>query len=434
MILLKICSLIFKMLILAGFLYQVSLLSFEYFAYSTTSNFNVIENYDIKLYARSRTPKLAVCLIYADILDMRMFTAKYDAPPAGLRPWTSTYRQYIQSKVTVKDIFQMTPSSSDSLTGCYYRNIDGLLYLKYDNVSDCHSLFTASRFYSIEFMCYAYAPKYPIPIQTVSMTLNSPSFMYGLTLVEQLTKANKTLFVVYDSDYPFTSMLYGLPYSMWEDNKRVEGVTVRYNRILNQLQPPPFDTMCIQNATACRIRCYETASILLNREFSSNIVPFASKRHHLSYDDLRNETVRQIVAATEQKCSSECMERGCSLTFTVTIADDTWLDDHDSQPLLYVHVKTPQQPDIQVIAVARLDLFSFWIYLCNCFNIWFGIDFMFFLRVGKKSMRKKKKKSRTRAKPNRRRLTVAERRQRMEMLPLPWYCVEARSSFRSQVA
>ena len=179
-----------------------------------------------------------------------------------------------------------------------------------------------------------------------------------------------------------------------------------------------YDTMCIQNTSECLTKCYAPVEKLLDREFNTNIVPFPSKRHHLSHADLRNETVQRIVSETEKRCIDGCTERGCHLSFTVTIADHTWLADPDAQPVLYIHVKTPQHPDVQVTAIARWDLMSFLIYLCNCFSTWFGIDFLFILNIRTARFKMTKR----RRKPDRRRLTVAERRQQTGRLQLPWYC------------
>ena len=415
---LKFLSLLFKVSIFAGFLYQVSYLSRHYFAYETTSHFIMNENDDRNIFAASTIPKLAVCFPYTDILNMSKFEAKYNPAPDQMKE--SQYIHYLQSKVTVEDIFDMTPSEYDSISGCYYRSKDGLKYTKYEWLRKCQSIFRVRRFYSGEFMCYTYDSRdhHAFPVQAVAITMNSPSFMFGLKMTGSLVNANSTFFVVYDSDYPHTSMLYGVFFAMIRHNGRYEGVTVRYNWILSELLPPPYDTMCIQNTSECLTKCYAPVEKLLDREFNTNIVPFPSKRHHLSHADLRNETVQQIVSEAEKRCIDGCTERGCHLSFTVTIADHTWLADPDPQPVLYIHVKTPQHPDVQVTAIARWDLMSFLIYLCNCFSTWFGIDFLFILNIRTARFKMTKR----RRKPDRRRLTVAERRQQTGRLQLPWYC------------
>lgn len=420
MLCLKVGSLSFKSLSLIGFMFQVYSIADKYFKFETTSSYSVNQNYEVDLFNVDQIPKLAICVRYTEIMDMKRFADLYPSHNTS-RDWLSW--RHIQSVVRIKDIFDLTPTSNESIAACFYRNTDGLKYMRSERTKKCNEKFRMKRFYMIDAVCYSYQlrPEFAFPMQAVSATMNYPSFMYGFKLSDVMAGANHTMLIVYYGGYPITSRLYATSYTRLEAGNRVQGVTLKFYRVQSFLLPPPFDTMCIRDSISCLNSCLDPLEDQLDRVFYANIIRRPILRRHLTQIDLRNESVRQIVRYAGETCMDRCTERDCYLSYTVTMSDSSWLATDNRLDDFYVHVKTPQRPGIVVVSIPRLSLMSFLIYVCNCFNTWFGIHFFFLTDM----ITSWKFFPGARVEPtDNRRLTQAERRQRIQRqgLEVPWYC------------
>ena len=419
----------FRILTLVGLLTHVYFVCSSFFTYGTQSSYTVENSYE-GLSLDDQIPRLAVCIRYTDILGAS------DGEDASTQLASSDSAAKIQTQgrgLRVKRIFDETPDESESLAACYYRNEDGLNYLKFTNLAKCRVKFSLKRFFVADQMCYSYQSRSltGFSASAAAVTLSYQSSLFGFQLSQRLRPANHTTFIVYFDQFPQTSRRHAYSIVRLAPKQAVEGVTLRFATTTLLLLPPPFDTRCSDAVTGCLSRCFAEAEKQMRHHFPSRILTRSDgKWPPVSLADLRKESVRDAISRGESACAARCPERECRLIYSTTLADHEWLPDSNFTAF-YVHVMGPKFPAVRVRVSARIDLMSFLIYLCNCFNVWIGVDVWHltrgsaawvFIRCQRRSRCSRRQGKDVPA--NRRRATRLERRELLNArrIQLPWYC------------
>lgn len=122
-----------------------------YFSYSTITR------------TASQSPRileimsLSLCVSYADMLD-----PKYIENLVPLKFWKLSRderRAAIQDFLTIKQIFDATPSNESLMSGCAIRSKSPRVLYRPKTIDECHSLIKVKKYYTQEFMCYMFIPK-----------------------------------------------------------------------------------------------------------------------------------------------------------------------------------------------------------------------------------------------------------------------------------
>ena len=389
--------------------FQVYQISELYFNYDVATSLQLEVPYELRRVDQS------TCFRYVEIFDFARF--ERDKGPnvfQGLNMSTiDTNRiedvQEIQDKLTLQDLFTYTPFSNDVFDECVMRNARYYSYHR-DYGRNCSRMFTVSRFFLQEFICYtfnvvndsvlhvfrnpAYAQTYPNTIFLVK--LNSTAFQ----------KADEMKLIVHEANtLPIRSSAFAPTTYREFDPKTNESqfnwFDLTYNFIIHHRMAPPYKTQCRDYNTTEGVRsafaCFNLCVIRrVTEQFGK--VPFSSlikyDREILKYKpispyDVANFTFSEELRQTEIGCIRHCSQEDCEEIYAVTSASPQ--PDADSK--VVVVVNTARQPSFIITFRAQLQMIEFIVQLFSIVSTWFGLSFISFdpMRIAKHIQKRRKK-------------------------------------------
>lgn len=367
-----------------GCFYSVWLLSTSYFSYEQSTNIVIQVKETIQMTA------LSVCLYYPSILNHS------DPKYSSFRRIDALHIRDTEKKLTLKDIFHMTPGSEEVLSGCSYRLPKELDLFKGDG-KICREHFTVSRYYTVQYMCYRFTPKTTADVDfsflAVRYSLIDPGLFYQVSMERSLFENATTLQPsTYNWDgYPksrFSTVIKNAPRSQMNNRKQtLSHFYLSYYMIHNELLPPPFETNCINYSQETpyseKSDCYDHCMRNLTIR-NLNKLPFATvtKREIplglVTTSDLQNSTFERLYRSFQTTCArSRCNKNDCSQFMYVT----TFIRREWTAHGLVFTINTPQTPHLITIFQPKWELFNFLIDVFNCFSNWFGISFLDFTKI-----------------------------------------------------
>lgn len=336
-------------------------------------------------------PALHACYRYYDLLDYdKMNSAlgtdwKYD-------PYNGTLVRQIQNDLTIANILQFTPSSDEALGACSVRHPNSYI-INPESSKDCHKMFSIIKYVVLEYICYKY--RYvAVENQTFSLlelanTPVSPGLMYEVNPSDPFKKFRLAKFIATGYKvYPYKAMgqtqlmdRFGRP----DDDLGIYSLT--YFTLITKRLPPPFVTMCYnysdmdrQSQTDCHQRCVKKFT-----EESLNKIPFSSieteakNQSVLSYLDVTNETIAQMLFKYYNDCDNYCRKKDCRerSTFSRVLV----------QPKNYflIRIGTPVEPSVTVSYKPIIQFPEYLTYLLSCFGTWFGLSVISLFQMSTKT-------------------------------------------------
>ena len=374
---------LFFVLCLTGFSYHVTDISIEYFTYKTnTKTF-------VSLNSRFENPSIVLCIRYMDIVDRsqhprleKIFSYKNE----------EEYEDDMK-KLTVSDIFSMTPHPSQVINSCGFREDDHGT-TEY-NASECKKLFHINKYEIGRYICYQFLTKVrdsQFDCNNFSFSLIFANVMYAVTLNHSFSNANyiRAMSFVpshYEEDHlseriiPASSRrFYGFvlryPRGLKEESTK-RYIAISGDMIKIKRMKPPYDTECTTDKRLSREACLRDCN--LKTFYGYNMTP----PNEFIFDDelnmkgfsLRDHENRTLVREIERKitfCSENCTRDLCSELISVTRVD--------TRPYLYengsftVASFCSKSPTVFITFEPTINFYAFVIYLSSCCGIWFGIS------------------------------------------------------------
>ena len=346
----------FVLICLAGFIWQGSLVSMTYFSYRTYSRIQVSTKDNFTL------STLNICLRYKDIIGNQSVNLL---------------------NLTVQDIFEMTPTENNSLTGCWTRDSNSDVMMLRDKDS-CVTNFQNAKYVFGSTVCYVYRPSTSYSLTRITSSPSKSAITYKLLLSPVFNSA--TFF----SFYWFTLSTWrtGRPSQSRKHNSitfrdAVDDDSENYYFVqgINHnitLLPKPYDTQCLlgNSSVVCFSSCYMNyVSTILKRvpfdEITTDPIPFRI----MSKDDMSNSTFRELVVVGNQKCRSLCLQHECNQYYSMTTATGYWKSrpEHDG---MTIAVGTPSSNDLIVTTYPAFTLIDFLNNLAVSGSIWLGVSVM----------------------------------------------------------
>ena len=206
----------------------------------------------------------------------------------------------------------------------------------------------------------------------------------------------------YSATYPSYSRIYGPAFKRLSSTSPFQAFsnsyTSRYSLTKLYLQPPPYDTMCLEDALP-RSSCLENCMIRrfkeLGRTPPMEILKEPSNLTHFSSRDYRDQFMRSKTFKLNEVCESECRRQTCNSGYSITYTQGFL--DKDLGNTLRFHLATPSAPMTVIRALIKLDITEFLTYLSSCFGIWFGVSVF---SLNPMNIKFKEKKSMQTRRPN----------------------------------
>ena len=364
------------MLSLTGFFSQVTWMSIHYFSYTTTTQ--VLLVLQEKIYPHS----IALCVRFGDILDRERLLTETGIAFGNMSDLHEALAE--ETKLTVKQIFEYTPKSSEVIEGCFYRPDN--MNIRTGNRKDCEPLFNISRYFTMEFMCYRIQPLMTANLFTESVTTShfKAFTIYELQMTERFRNVGLVMPISFVGVFPYLSRRFAevaLTKKHSGDRSDYNWFHISPSDYRSFRLESPYDTMCVNRPAVqfhiCRKECQVERLKDFNRAPISEILIERLDMQPLSYGDLSDPVMFAKVTEIISTCRRECDFTACESPFTKTRFQARLFKNFS----LAIASMTPTEPDIHTVSQARMDFVEFFSFVCSCFGTWFGISFFSLGRV-----------------------------------------------------
>ena len=373
---------LFKLLCFTGFLYQILQLSTEYFAFKTSTKTM------LQLDHKFINPSIVFCIRYPDIIDRSNYQ-KYGIYPKY--SYNTTEMFHDMSKLTIKDIFDLTPDPGQIILGCQYRdkNYQQLVPKSYPQ-SYCNSVFHITKYQEGAFICYQFRTKIAdsnFSCFNALLSFYSYNNLYSISLNRQLVLSNAIRLISFVPDVSNSSVV-----SMPEISRRFHVYRIRYAHNLPNSSKEnyfkifgdyysitrlekPYDTQCTWNTNQAHETCYRRCNIRAFAKYgyfpSTEYAIEPKPLKHLEALPIVNETILRNIEARLNHCKNSCSRKLCNDWYSVTGAD--------TFPNLLNNTITissgcSKRPAVIIQYLPRITLMEFVMYISSSLGIWFGIS------------------------------------------------------------
>ena len=253
------------LLSLAGFLWQVFIVSIEYFGYKTTTSvaFRVLPQ--VK-------PQLSVfCVRYWEVMDRKMITKETGIKFSRKRARESDDHD---KRLTVEQIFKYTPHPDKVIKSCVVPGEHG--HVRSDSTK-CGQHFTVSKYFTQEYICYRFARnrKDTFPIEEITHSTRNSFLVHEILLTQEFREASVVEAIVHPDSggYPFHSRNYAAKHVIKVDHTSSSNdpnyLFLSGSNIVIDKLPKPYDTACIHASNRavndCNFICKYNLYLTINR-------------------------------------------------------------------------------------------------------------------------------------------------------------------------
>ena len=374
-------NLVFKLLCFIGCVYQITKISLEYFIFNTTTKttFQIDSNVN--------DPAIVYCTRYTDILDRTNYK-KYGIYRRSRFNFTEILSD--TTKLTISDIFHLTPDPNDTIIECSIRRdeYDTEDYFK----NYCYSLFRVTKYVEGPFICYQFQTK----DVNSNFKCDQAALAYlGLTILYQVTMHSRfllsnTLKLISFIPPNLHNPILNLPsisrrfysHSLRYSHDAPEKSKHNYFYISGDLYSitrleKPYDTKCIENEEysefACRRRCkiavFKKHGYFPSTEYTLSPLPIK----HMNTKGFLNKTLLQDTKTGTDNCSKICNQKSCHERFYVT--------DVSSTEMLYNGLVSigsccSKRPMVIIEYLPRIPFMEVIMYVSSSLGFWFGISIL----------------------------------------------------------
>ena len=365
-----------------GFVYQVSEISIEYFAYRTSTKVA------LQLEHNFINPSIIICSRYTDIIDRTNYE-KYGIHSKA----TYMLSEHLSdmSKLTIKDIFELTPDTNKTIIGCQFRNNE--YNMDSYNRDVCYSMFNVTKYQEGAFICYQFQTRIPdnqFNCEQAALSFHSYNELYSIQLHPKFLLSNRIKVISFIADgtdslfnmpiisrrFYFTLSRYG---SSSPDTSIINYISLSGDVYSISRLKTPYDTACVTNHEeteyACRRKCniasFKSHDIFPPNELTTEPLPL---KHSKTVVTSLNTILLRDIERRSSKCIRACSEHAlCEDWYTVTLAN--------SSPVRYFNTLSissscSNRPAVIVQHLPKVMFIDFIMYVSSSFGIWFGISIL----------------------------------------------------------
>jgi len=391
----------FFSLCMLGLFYQVFILSSDFFAFNVKIGINI--------YVPDILPPVAttVCGEIYDILDYETMEQdpnikswKYIEQPdiVDLKDIQAN-ASLVDDNLSVKQIMDLTPKEDEVVIGLRFHTNESYVFHETDSLQEINQLLRVIKYIYLEFVCYTISFKdytnKALRVHTLAGSPVSAGFVYEITLNNQIKRTTKTKILVHHSSLkPYRPLKNSgtieksVKTRYINDDEDEEDTWVRYNYFIGsrvyylyELLERPYQTNCFnydsKSLYGNEIHCSEECLLERVAQLIPGYLPFTplifndtTEKHRLSYNNLSDPRIREILKNEEDFCRNV----KCNLVSCDKMISLTGVGSYQSQGNFTVAIHFPQNPFTTVTATPWMSVAE---YLTNCFSIvgvWVGLS------------------------------------------------------------
>lgn len=359
-----------------------SALTNEYLQYATRSKVSV------KFPRLIIVPYLSFCTRIGEAADkaktMREANVKFEN--------SEQYHKDVMNKLTLKQMFRVTPAAKDALSSCMVR-IPGRYLVEEFKRATCNDLFKIRKYFMQEYICYMVGlnTTSEYNFARISQAEQDRGLAYELRFSRTLFgRALHILNIIHRNRLPHNNRHYaqvirriyerGKEYS----NEVYYGYT--YSQFMYELLPDPYDTACGTNEGLVHAECQQicvTDQVL--KTFGKLPTDWLVEeddvidvnRKLLTTDEFaRNQTALNAFLSLDSECAEKCRKAECHFVRYNTDLLDT--NENENATTITVRVMLPQFPGIFVTYVPIYEPNDYVLLLMSCMGTWLGVSMIDF--------------------------------------------------------
>ena len=352
-----------------GFLYQLLQVSQVYFRYRTTTRL------ELKIIELVEHAIVVFCSRYIDLIDRRQHE-KYGLNSSIPIEFKDIVDE--QSKLRIKDIFELTPSPNDTLNSCMTRS-ETLDVPRIHSSEQCLHQMNISKVINGEHVCYSFTLECMTKYSpgNVASSMNYMAVVYDLELNDNFSNVTAVSFIVHLLDklslHPLGSRLYSA-ISVNDNGIGNKRFFLSYeNNVIDRL-PSPYDTNCLSGhlTQLCYETCLTQEMKSVNRVPWSSFIDKPSDSLMMTNKDLENETMFNFTSNAFRQCHQKCKTKlECHTEFTKTKLFEATGTPHN---LTRISIMIPAAGDVHVVSIPQLTLIEYIIQVGSCLGAWFGLS------------------------------------------------------------
>ena len=403
---------LFQMLLnsicLSGLLYQIYQITDIYFQYKTRTTTKIFLTYSVS------NPTLHSCIKVRNLFDFKRWnrvnpiSRKFKLPGPD-RIERRQFEEKYNSMLTLKEIFEYTPSTDDIIEYCRLRKPDEYAMKDY-NTSECYEFFIVNKYFHREFMCYHFkltrkilaGKKYDI--DQVLFSQNAQSVMFQVILNKTSTKQANYLTAfaqIENSNLLYSTGMSDYNFKPINSIRKHNLVSVTYYMAHTKSQLPPYETNCRDYGSGntyadISYECLNqqmskrASRILLSYPIHNGSIP---ERIFMPWDD------DPLIQRASIQSAAECLKRigppRTTCDFSVAISKMT-LKDADWTDHFIFELTWPKNVGFRIIHEPNTTFIDFFVYIFSSFGTWYGFSFFAFGsfihdKVSKKTSKKDSK-------------------------------------------
>lgn len=372
----------FKLLCFMGFVYQMTQILREYFEFKTTTKVA------LELQTELINPSIIFCIRCTDIIDRTNYQKYGIHQKASFN--TAEYLSDL-SKLTISDIFELTPDPSNTMIKCQFRENE--YNVETYNRSHCYSILNITKYQEGVFICYQFRTRIQdtkFRCDQAALSYHSFNELYTVQLHPQFLLSNRIKLISFipgrisDSltDLPvisrrfyYTNVRYG---THTPDTSIINYIYVAGDLYSITRLEKPYDTACVDSQEealyACSRRCniatFQKHNLFPPNEFTTVPLPL---KHSKDVVTSLNTTLIQEIKAMNEECMKDCNKYLCEEWYTVTEVVTSPFLHFDT---ISIASACSNRPAVVIQHKPKVTLMEVLIYMSSSLGIWFGISFM----------------------------------------------------------
>ena len=369
---------------LFGLVIHVGVITSEYLKYEATSNVEM-ETTD-----RLPIPALSLCFRYVDILDIARLNRDSSmtlSPPNYTNRWS---RQdsiaIVQKSITLRQLFDYTPSSSQLFTDSFIRH-PGQYEVKFLDEFETRSVFDVSKYFTQDYICYRIqvvsTKTVAYDYDRVLKSMNYPGAAYEIGLnFSAISKATAILPVVHAADdLPYYSRFFATKISRFNQQMETPLFYLTSEKISIRKLKAPYPTDCDGQVSGIDDLPERITGCLINQTLESfGKLPFTNiimeSRQHLdhpilnSVDLLADKNMSTGLTTVEDFCQRLLPKPECYVFMFYT----SIVDKSTGKDTMSFRVNLPNRPEVKISFQPMTQFFDYVTYVLSCLGTWIGIS------------------------------------------------------------
>lgn len=336
------------------------------------------------------SPGISICFPYTKLLMLDLMTTRF--PNISNISKSKIAVMNTQNQMTVKDIFDFTPSPEQVMVNCSFRRpgVPGLF--RSPEASHCYAHYNVTKFFKQQYICYMFV-EFLVTNQydflRIGNSLDSPGVFFTVHLNDTFFNTSVEIqTVIHRNDvmpqgnkaFPLLLSRNALSfnYKNVSVSVNIDRFNMDYSVYVVTYKPPPYTTDCRDYSTMnfesredCFDKCFTKAMLVL-----ADKVPFASltampiDKLHVSTEDNANLTYAKAVVKVRRGCQQTCRWDNCNDKLFVT----NFIRGQQQDTLEFA-IYSPKKPIIFATWIEKFSFSQYFVQLLSCFGIWFTIDF-----------------------------------------------------------